>query len=100
MGATQFGETRLRGQRCRSFTAPLAGASAEAEHELSLFDCLRVWGYCIDRCYLVDPPFVRRHLASIVKCVSSDIYSEDYRKRRSAFLKEPDRINVERQRAR
>ena len=36
---------------------------AEAEHELSLFDCLRVWGYCIDRCYLVNPPFVRRHLA-------------------------------------
>ena len=31
---------------------------AEAEHELSLFDCLRVWGHCIDRCYLVDPSFV------------------------------------------
>ena len=37
--------------------------------------------------------------ASIVKFVSSDIYSEDYRKRRSAFLKELI-ASLERQRAR
>src|SRR3954463_3879607 len=53
----------LRGQRCRSFPA-LGGASqAEAKHGfhgfhgLSLFHYLRVWGYRIGRCYLVDPSF-------------------------------------------
>jgi hypothetical protein len=51
LGASQFGEHR-----------PLAARRAEAEHELSLFHCLRVWAYCIERCYLVDPSFVR-HLA-------------------------------------
>ena len=54
-----------------------------------LYSTACVYGVtAIDRCYLVDPPFVRRHLASIVKFVSSDTYSEDCRKRRSAFLKE------------
>jgi hypothetical protein len=52
----------LRGQPA-GLSPPFGGASrAEAEHELSLFHCLRVWGYCIDRCYLGDPSFVR-HLA-------------------------------------
>jgi hypothetical protein len=41
---------------------PVCTALWEAEHELSLFHCLRVWAYCIERCYLVDPSFVR-HLA-------------------------------------
>ena len=33
-------------------------------------------------------PDKHKKAASIMKFVSSDIYSEDYRKRRSAFLKE------------
>ena len=53
----QFGETRC-GVNAAGLSPPFGGASrAEAEHELSLFHCLRVWGYCIDRCYLVDPSF-------------------------------------------
>ena len=61
----------VRGQPARprcgvsaaGLSPPFGGASrAGAEHELSLFHCLRVWAYCIERCYLVDPSFVR-HLA-------------------------------------
>ena len=59
----QFGETRC-GVSAAGLSPPFGGASrAEAEHELSLFHCLRVWGYCIDRCYLVDPPLFVSHLA-------------------------------------
>jgi hypothetical protein len=60
----QLAESPLRGLSAAGLLRPLAArVRAEAEHELSLFDCLRVRGYCIDRCYLVDPSFVRRHLA-------------------------------------
>ena len=67
--AHSSGAANWRSPRCGVsalpvFLRPLAArVRAEAEHELSLFDCLRVRGYCIDRCYLVDPSFVRRHLA-------------------------------------
>ena len=54
----QLASTRC-GVSAAGLLPPFGGASrAEAEHGLSLFHCLRVWGYCIDRCYLVDPSFV------------------------------------------
>jgi hypothetical protein len=58
-GAAKLAEARF-GLSAAGLSAPFGGASrAEAEHELYLFLCLRVWAYCIDRCYLVDPSFVR-----------------------------------------
>jgi hypothetical protein len=59
----QLGGGPFRAKRCRSFTILRRGELSGAEHELSSFHSLRVWGHCIDRCYLVDPSFVRRHLA-------------------------------------
>ena len=52
----QLAKTPLRGLSAAGLSPPFGGAGrAEAEHELPLFHCLRVWGYCIGRWCLFDP---------------------------------------------